>query len=88
MGAGQTDLQVGLQVHTSCKKHTCTVDLCWVSKMLKNVHQIAGKYELNQSQRKSTFISGWPNEMQVELKSKTSLTCESLWPGTINLSSA
>ena len=37
------------------------------------VKKLASKFELDQSQRKSTQVhtSGWPNEMQVERKSQT-----------------
>ena len=52
------------------------INLCWFAvgdQTVKNLRPLASKFVLDQSQRKSSQVdaSGWPNEMQVECKSKT-----------------
>ena len=47
------------------------INLCRLvlgGQMVKNLHLLASKFELEQSQRKSTQVdaSGWPNETQVQ----------------------
>ena len=97
---GQTDSQVGWQVTKSRKFHAyhwlmrsynnrlLVINLCRLAlggQTVKNLRLLASKFELDQTQRKSTQVchksmqvdaSGWPNEMQVEPKSKT---CIALW---------
>ena len=85
---GQTDSQVGSQVAKSHKFHAyqllvnafynklLAINLCRLvlgGQMVKNLCLLACKFELDQSQRKSTQVvaSGWPNKTQVERKSKT-----------------
>ena len=85
---GQTDSQVGSQVAKSRKFHAyhwlmrfynnrlLAINLCRLAlggQTVKNLRRLASKFELDQSQRKSTQVdaSGWPNETQVERKSKT-----------------
>ena len=43
--------------------------------MVKNLHLLASQFELDESPRKSMQVdaNGWPNETQVERKSKTCL---------------
>ena len=77
---GQTDSQVSLQVAKSRKFHTyhwlmrfynnrlLVINLCRLAlggQMVKNFHLLASKFELDQSQRKSMQVNGWPNETQV-----------------------
>ena len=52
------------------------INLCRLAlgaQTVKTLRLLASKFELGQSQRKSTQVvpSGWPNEAQVERKSKT-----------------
>ena len=52
------------------------INLCRLAlggQTVKNLRLLASKFELDQSQHKSMQVvaSGWPNEMQVERKSKT-----------------
>ena len=86
---GQLDkLQVDLQVAKSHKFHTyhwlmhfydnrlLAINLCRLAlggQTVKNLSLLASKFELDQSQCKSSQVdaSGWPNETQVECKSKT-----------------
>ena len=82
---GQTDSQVGSQVAESRKFHAyhwlmrfynnrLLVSTCagWPNGK-KNLRLLASKFELDQSQRKSSQVdaSGWPNEMQFDRKFKT-----------------
>ena len=97
---GQTDSQVGWQVTKIRKFHAyhwlmrfynnrlLAINLCRLAlggQTVKNLCLLVSKFELDQSQRKSTQVcrksiqvdaSVWPNEMQVEPKSKT---CVALW---------
>ena len=43
----------------------------------------ASKFELDQTQRKTTKVdaSGWPNETQLNASPKLASTCKSVWPG-------
>ena len=71
---GQTDLQV--------TRSLCFYNNRWLAlsgQMVKNLHLLASKFELNQSQRKLSQVdavdaSGWPNKTQVE-------PCESVCAG-------
>ena len=52
------------------------INLCRLAlggQTVKNLHLLASKFELDQSQHKymQVVASGWPNEMQIERKSKT-----------------
>ena len=96
----QTDLQVGSHVAKSRKFHAyhwlmrfynnrlLAINLCRLAlggQTVKNLRRLASKFEVDQSQHKSTQVvtsccklmqvdaSGWPNETQVERKSKTVL---------------
>ena len=88
MEGGQTDSQVGLQVAKSRKFNTyhwlmrfynnrlLAINLCRLDlggQTVKKLYLLASKFELDQSQRKSTQViaSGWPNKTQAECKSKT-----------------
>ena len=79
--AGQTDSQVGSQVAKSRKFHTyhwlmrfynnrlLAINLCRLAlggQTMKNLRRLACKFELDQSQRKSTQVGG-----QTKRKSKT-----------------
>ena len=85
---GQTDSQVVSQVAKSRNFHAyhwlmrfynnrlLAINLCRLAlggQTVKNLHLLASKFELNQSQCKSTQVdaSGWPDKTQVECKSKT-----------------
>ena len=81
---GQTDSQVGSQVHASPQKLYISriyswpaINVCRLAlggQMVKNFRRLAYEFELDQNQRKSSQVlhaSGWPNEKQVERKSKT-----------------
>ena len=79
---GQTDLQVGSQVAKSHKFHAyhwlmrfsnnrlLVINLCRLAlggQTVKNLHLLVSKFELNQSQRKSTQVDAsrrksWPNQ--------------------------
>ena len=75
---GQTDSQVGSQVHASRKFHAYTfwlaINLCRLAlggQTVKNVRRRTK--ELSRDRPKSTQVnaSGWPNETQVERRSNT-----------------
>ena len=63
---GQTDSQVGSQKKKSQKAVLCRLVLG--GQTVKNLCLLASKFELDQSQRKSSQVdaSGWPNETQVQ----------------------
>ena len=73
--AGQTDSQVGPQVHTSRKFHAYTVDL---------QSSCADQFKLDQSQRKSTQVGG-QTKRKFNASRKFPLTCiESVWVLRLN----
>ena len=56
---------------------------------MKNLRRLACKFDLNQSERKSTQVRASPGqtESQVDPSSQLAATCDSVWPG-LNVSSA
>ena len=75
----------------------CRLALGDQTETVKNLCLLASKFELDQSQRKSTQVvasrrkssqvdaSGWPNGRKLNANPKLALTCESVWPGKIGL---
>ena len=82
---GQTDSQVGSSARIFHAYHwlmrfynnrLLAINLCRLvlgGQTVENLRLLAFKFELDQSQRKSSqvVVSGWRNETQVERKSKT-----------------
>ena len=73
---GQTDSQVGSQVHASRIYSLLAINLCRLAlggQTVKHLRRLGYEFELGQCQRKSKQVnaSGWPNETEVERKSKT-----------------
>ena len=54
---------------------------------MKNLRRLACKFDLNQSERKSTQVHASPGqtESQVDPSSQLGSTCDSVWPG-LNMS--
>ena len=50
---------------------------------MKNLRRLACKFDLNQSERKSTQVHASPGqtESQVDPSSQLAATCDSVWPG-------
>ena len=72
---GQTDSQVA-RLMRLYNNRLFAINLCRLvlgGQTVKNLRLLASKFELDQSQRKSSQVhaSGWPNETQVQRKSKT-----------------
>ena len=102
---GLTDSQVGSQVAKSHKFHAyhwlmcfynnrlLAINLCWLAlggQTVKNLHLLASKFELNQSQRKSMQVVasrykstqvGGQTKHKLNASPKLVSTCESVWPG-------
>ena len=81
---GQTDSQVGSYMRFY-NSRLLAINLCRLAlggQTVRNLRLLASKFEVDQSQRKSSQVnaSGWPNETQVA-RPKLASTCESVWPG-------
>ena len=50
---------------------------------MKNLRRLACKFDLNQSERKSTQVHASPGQTgsQVDPSSQLAATCDSVWPG-------